>query len=54
MLDAVRDRVDALTTMAPKGTTNITIATLGNDAGQVGAATMAFRGGLTTADAVRA
>ena len=48
MLAALRDRVDALTTMVPKGTTEIIIAKLGNDAGQVGAATMAFRGGLTT------
>jgi glucokinase len=47
MLDAVRPRTDALTTMVPKGTTEIVIASLGNDAGQVGAATMAFRGGLT-------
>lgn len=47
MLDAVRARVDELTTMVPRGTTQIAIATLGNDAGQVGAATMAFRGGLT-------
>jgi glucokinase len=49
MLDAVRPRVDALTTMVPKGTTQIVIASLGNDAGQVGAATMALRGGLTGA-----
>ncbi len=48
MLDAVKDRVDALTTMVPKGTTKIAIAKLGNDAGQVGAATMVFRGGLKT------
>jgi glucokinase len=48
MLDAVRGRVDELTTMVPRGTTRIAIAQLGNDAGQVGAATMAFRGGLTT------
>lgn len=48
MLDAVRGRVDELTTMVPKGTTKIVIAQLGNDAGQVGAATMAFRGGLRT------
>jgi glucokinase len=47
MLDAVRGPVDELTTMVPKGTTQIVIATLGNDAGQVGAATIAFRGGLT-------
>jgi glucokinase len=51
MLDVVRPRVDELTTMVPKGTTEIVIAALGNDAGQVGAATMAFRGGLTV-DAV--
>ncbi|HEV3092223.1 MAG TPA: ROK family protein [Candidatus Cybelea sp.] len=51
MLDAVRGPVDALTTMVPKGTTEIVIAALGNDAGQVGAATMAFRGGLTIGDA---
>jgi len=48
MLDAVKDRVDALTTMVPKGTTTLGIAKLGNDAGQVGAATMVFRGGLKT------
>ncbi len=48
MLDAVRDRVDDLTTMVPKGTTKLVIAKLGNDAGQVGAAAMVFRGGLTT------
>jgi glucokinase len=48
MLDAVRPRVDVLTTMVPKGTTDIVIAALGNDAGQVGAATVAFRGGLAT------
>ena len=46
MLDAVRGRVDELTTMVPKGTTKLVIAQLGNDAGQVGAATVAFRGGL--------
>lgn len=48
MLDAVRGRVDELTTMVPRGTTQVVAARLGNDAGQVGAATMAFRGGLTT------
>lgn len=48
MLDAIRDRVDELTTMVPRRTTKLVIAKLGNDAGQVGAATMAFRGGLTT------
>lgn len=48
MLECIRARVDELTTMVPKGTTRIEIAKLGNDAGQVGAATMAFRGGLKT------
>ncbi|HTU82922.1 MAG TPA: ROK family protein [Candidatus Acidoferrales bacterium] len=48
MLDAVRGRVDELTTMVPRGTTRIVVAQLGNDAGLVGAGTMAFRGGLTT------
>jgi hypothetical protein len=52
MLDAVRPRVDQLTTMVPKGTTQIVIAALGNDAGQVGAATMALRGGFAAGDAV--
>lgn len=47
MLDAVRARVDELTTMVPKGTTKLAIAELGNDAGQVGAAMMALQGGLT-------
>ncbi len=52
MLDAVRPQVDALTTMVPKGTTDIVVAALGNDAGQVGAATVAFRGGLAAGVAV--
>ena len=47
-LDALMPKVDALTTMVPKGTTRIEIAKLGNDAGQVGAGIMALRGGLTT------
>jgi glucokinase len=51
MLDAVRPTVDVLTTMVPRGTTQIVIASLGNNAGQVGAAMMALRGGLTTGDA---
>lgn len=46
MLDAVRPQMDELTTMVPRGTTELVIAKLGNDAGQVGAATVAFRGGL--------
>jgi glucokinase len=49
MTDAVIPRADALTTMVPKGTTKIEVAALGNDAGQVGAATMALRGGLANA-----
>lgn len=48
MLEAVQARTDELTTMVPKNTTKIVIAKLGNDAGLVGAATMAFRGGLKT------
>jgi glucokinase len=52
MLDAVRPQVDALTTMVPRGSTKIVAALLGNDAGQVGAATMALRGGLVAASAV--
>ena len=46
MIDAIRDRVDELTTMVPKRMTRVVIAQLGNDAGVVGAATMALRGGL--------
>ncbi|MBV9438450.1 MAG: ROK family protein [Candidatus Eremiobacteraeota bacterium] len=46
LLDRVRPLVDARTTMVPRGTTRIVRATLGNDAGAVGAATAALRGGL--------
>jgi glucokinase len=46
MLSAVGPQVDALTTMVPRGTTKLVIAKLGNDAGAIGAATMARRGGL--------
>ncbi|MBV8727141.1 MAG: ROK family protein [Candidatus Eremiobacteraeota bacterium] len=46
MLDSIRNRVDELTTMVPKRVTRVVIAQLGNDAGVVGAATMALRGGL--------
>jgi glucokinase len=46
MLENVRALVDARTTTVPKGTTKIIRAVLGNDAGAVGAATMAMRGGL--------
>ena len=47
MIDAVTPKVDALTTMVPRGHTKIVAATLGNDAGAIGAATMARRGGLS-------
>jgi glucokinase len=50
LLDALRPRVDALTTMAPRGRTRIVAASLGNDAGAIGAAVMADRGGLTTTE----
>ena len=50
LLAAVRPRVEELTTMVPRGKTRIVAATLGNDAGAIGAATMARRGGLTTKD----
>jgi glucokinase len=46
LLDRVRPLVEARTTMVPRGTTRIARATLGNDAGAVGAATAAMRGGL--------
>lgn len=46
MLNAVRPKVDALTTMVPRGVTRIAAASLGNDAGAIGAAVMARRGGL--------
>jgi predicted NBD/HSP70 family sugar kinase len=35
--------------MVPRGNTKLVVASLGNDAGAIGAATMARRGGLTTA-----
>ena len=50
MLAAVRPIVDEKTTMAPRGTTRIVTAALGNDAGAVGAAVMAMRGKLSTKD----
>ncbi len=46
MLDAVAPLVEARSTMAPPLATKLVIATLGNDAGAIGAATMAMRGGL--------
>jgi glucokinase len=46
LLEKVRPLVEARTTMVPPGTTRIARAVLGNDAGAVGAATAATRGGL--------
>jgi glucokinase len=46
MLEPVRALVEARTTSVPAGTTKIIRAILGNDAGAVGSATMAMRGGL--------
>ena len=46
MLEALQPRVDELTTMVPRGRTHIVVAALGNDAGAIGAATMARSGGL--------
>jgi glucokinase len=46
LLEKVRPLVEARTTMVPRGTTRIVKAALGNDAGAVGAATAAMRGGL--------
>jgi hypothetical protein len=47
MIAAGAPRRDARSTMAPPHATKLVIAELGNDAGAIGAATMAFRGGLT-------
>jgi glucokinase len=46
LVERVRPLVEARTTMVPRGTTRIVRATLGNDAGAVGAATAVMRGGL--------
>jgi len=46
LLERVRPLVEARTVTVPRGTTRIVRATLGNDAGAVGAATAALRGGL--------
>jgi glucokinase len=48
LIDAVLPKVDVLTTMVPRGRTKIVTATLGNDAGAIGAATLARQGVLTT------
>ena len=45
--DQVSPLVEARSTMVPPNSTSIVTATLGNDAGAIGAATMALRGGLT-------
>jgi glucokinase len=47
MIDAVAPLVEARSTMVPAHATTIVTAMLGNDAGAIGAATMALRGGLT-------
>jgi glucokinase len=47
MLNALRPKVDELTTMVPRGRTKLVVAKLGNDAGAIGAAVMASRGGLS-------
>ena len=46
MLSALRPRVERLSTMVPPNATRLVTAALGNDAGAIGAATMARRGGL--------
>ena len=46
MIERVKPLVELRTTMVPRGMTRIVRATLGNDAGAVGAATAAMRGGL--------
>ncbi len=46
LLERVLPAVEVRTTMVPRGTTRIVRAALGNDAGAVGAATAAMRGGL--------
>lgn len=43
LLDAVRDRVEQLNVTVPHGTTKLLTARLGNDAGAIGAATLALR-----------
>jgi glucokinase len=47
MTDQLTPLVHARSTMAPGADTKIVTATLGNDAGAIGAATMALHGGLT-------
>jgi len=49
LIDAVEPLVEARSTMVPAHATKLVCASLVNDAGAIGAATMAFRGGLTAA-----
>jgi glucokinase len=49
MTDQLTPLVHARSTMAPGADTKIVTATLGNDAGAIGAATMALHGGLAAA-----
>jgi glucokinase len=46
IIDQVSPLVEARSTMTPPGSTTIVTAALGNDAGAIGAATVALRGGL--------
>jgi len=46
LLAALDPLVDQRSTMVPAGATRLAIASMGNDAGSVGAAAVAFRGGL--------
>lgn len=50
LLRGVRPKVEEYTTMVPRGQTRIVTAELGNDAGAIGAAVMAHRGGLNAKD----
>jgi glucokinase len=54
LLDGLNPRVDALTTMAPRGTTALVAAQLGNDAGIIGAAQVARQGGFSAKPAAPA
>jgi len=46
LVDAVAPLVEARSTMVPPNSTRIVVATMGNDAGAIGAAAIALRGGL--------
>jgi glucokinase len=47
IIDQVAPLLEARSTMVPPGSTTLVTAMLGNDAGAIGAATMALRGGLS-------